>query len=192
MEKATHFITGRARLSYVTLLQPRPPMDGKGEPKYSVTVLVPKTDTAAKARIDAAIQAAIQQGMTKLWGGVKPPVLFYSIHDGDGQRDNGGDYGPECKGHWVLNTSSRLKPRVVDKNVQDIMDPSEIYSGIYGRVGMDAYPYLRNGKKGVAFGLTNVQKIADGEPLGSIVTAEDDFGTPIPDAGINPMTGLPF
>ncbi len=189
-QKANHFVTGRARLSYVNLNQPRKALDG-GEEKFSVTVLVPKTDTATKARIDAAIEAATQMGIAKTWNGVRP-TLTAPLYDGDGVRGNGEPFGKECKGCWVFTASAKVdrKPRIVDVNVQDIIDPSEIYSGIYGRVGVDAYPYNHKVKRGIAFGLTNVQKLADGEPLGSVTTAEDDFGAPA--STINPVTGLPF
>ena len=193
MEKATHFVTGKARLSYVSLNQPRVPMGG-GEPKFSVTVLVPKTDVTTKARIDAAIKAAAQLGVSKQWNGVMPPVMATPVYDGDGPRANGDKFGPECKGCWVFTASSKAdrRPRIVDAQVQDIIDPSEIYSGIYGRVGVDAYPYNRNGKRGIALGLTNVQKTEEGEPLGSVTSAEDDFGSPISVGSINPITGMPL
>jgi len=205
-QKSNHFVTGPARLSYVHLNQPYAHQNG-GEAKYSVTVLVPKTDLKTKAAIDAAIQVAIQMGIQKQWNGTKPPVIATPVYDGDGVRPNGENFGPECKGCWVFTASAKAdrKPRVVDTAVQDIMDPNALYSGIYGRVGVDAYPYNVSGKRGIAFGLTNVQKLADGEPLGSVTTAEDDFGDAVPAStsfaqpfhapaggGINPLTGLPY
>lgn len=192
--KTNHFVTGVARLSYVHLNQPRPPMNGIGEAKYSVTVLVPKTDTKTMTAINAAIAAATQLGIQKQWNGSKPPVLATPVYDGDGLRPNGEAFGPECKGHYVFTASAKAdrKPRVVDSMIQDILDPNELYSGIYGRVGVDAYPYNVSGKRGIAFGLTNVQKLQDGEPLGSVTTAEDDFGEPVDMPAINPLTGLPM
>lgn len=192
-DRANHFVTGRVRLSYVSLNQPRAPLDG-GEPKYSVTVLLPKSDTTTKQIIDTAVQAAMQAGINKQWNGVKPPNLTTPLHDGDGVRESGVPFGPECKGCWVFTATAKQdrKPRIVNANVQDILDPAEIYSGMYGRVGVDAYPYNHKVKRGIAFGLTNVQKLADGEPLANITTAEDDFGTPVDNAGVNPLTGLPF
>lgn len=191
--KNNHFVTGNARLSYVHLNAPYAHQIG-GEAKYSVTVLVPKTDKTTKAHIDAAIQAATQLGISKQWNGAKPPVLATPLYDGDGVRPNGEAFGAECKGCWVFTASSKAdrKPRIVNSQVQDIIDPNEIYSGIYGRVGVDAYPYNVSGKRGIAFGLTNVQKLTDGEPLGSVITAEDDFGEPVTPVSINPMTGLPL
>lgn len=195
MENPKHVVTDRVRLSYVHLSKPytRP---GATDEKYSVTVLVPKTDTATKARIDAAISAAIQDGIAK-WGS-RPPKIATPVHDGDGTRESDGmPFGDECKGCWVFTASCKAEtpPRVVDKYVHDIMDPREIYSGMYGRVGCDFFAYNSNNKKGIGCGLTNVMKLEDGQPLGNRTTAEDDFGAPAPkpqSSGINPLTGLPF
>lgn len=198
MANDNHVVTGRARLSYVNLLKPYARMPG-AEEKYSVTVLVPKTDTATKARIDAAIEAAVQQGISKRWDGKRPAQINIPVYDGDGTRPSDGEpFGVECKGHWVFTASSKADrpPRVVDAQVQDILDAREIYSGIWGRVGVDFFPYNAQGRKGVGVGLTNVQKLSDGEPLGSVTTAEDDFADSlqaVPAAGaINPLTGLPM
>jgi hypothetical protein len=176
MANENHVTTGKVRLSYVHLLQPFANRNS-GEEKYSVTVLVPKTDVATRQRIDAAIEAATQAGL-KMWGS-RPPKVANPVYDGDGVRPSDGlPFGPECHGHWVFTASCKKDrpPRVVDANIQDIMDPREIYSGIYGRVGVDFFPYNQAGKKGVGCGLTNVQKLTDGEPLGNRTTAEEDFG----------------
>ncbi|HML46733.1 MAG TPA: DUF2815 family protein [Clostridia bacterium] len=178
MANENHVVTGKARLSYVHLLQPYANRNSSEE-KFSVTVLIPKTDVATKQRIDAALEAATQAGV-KLWGG-RPPRIAIPVYDGDGTRPSDGmPFGPECKGHWVFTASCKKDkpPRIVDANVQDIMDSREIYSGIFGRVGVDFFPYNQAGKKGIGCGLTNVQKLADGDPLGNRTTAEEDFGAP--------------
>lgn len=191
MANTNHIVTGQSRLSYVHLNAPYAHQGG-GEPKYSVTVLVPKSDKTTKARIDAAIQAATQQGIASKWNGAKPPIIPNPLYDGDGTKSNGERFPDECKGHWVFTASSKQdkRPRVVDLNRQDILDPAAIYSGMYGRVAFDAYPYAFSGKKGIAFGLTGIQKTAEGQPLGSTSSVEDDFSD-TPD-NINPLTGLPF
>jgi hypothetical protein len=196
--KTNHFVTGRVRLSYVHLNQPYAHQLG-GEAKYSVTVLVPKSDIATRKLIDAAIAVAIQQGISTKWNGTKPPIVATPLYDGDGLRPNGEAFGAECAGHWVFTASAKSdkRPRVVSRSaqgLQDILDPSEIYSGIYGAVGVDAYPYNSNGKRGIAFGLTNVLKLADGDSLGGGTSAEDDFDEFIAPTtgGVNPITGLPY
>jgi hypothetical protein len=165
---ATKIVTGKARLSYVNLFQPRAQNEGQ-EPKYSVCVLVPKTDTATVNKIKAAIEAAKEAGKPT-WGGKVPPGLKVPLRDGDTERDT-----PEYKGHWFVNATSKQRPQVVDASVQPILSADEVYSGCYGRVSINFYAYNQNGNRGVAAGLGNVQKVADGEPLSGRSRAEDDF-----------------
>lgn len=174
----THVVTGNVRLSYVHLLEPYS-NDPTQQAKYSVTILVPKSDTKTKSSIDAAVEAAKQSGASKKWGGVVPPIVAVPVYDGDGVRPSDGmPFGDECKGHWVFTASSKQPPKLVDASIQPIITPGEIYSGIYARVGVDFFAYANAGKKGIGCGLGNVQKISDGDPLGGGRSAEEDFGTP--------------
>ena len=109
---AMKVLTGEVRLSYANLTTPRAAQQG-GEPKYSVTLLIPKSDAATKADIDAAIQAAANEAMDKVWNGARPPMLKVPIYDGDGVRPSGVPFGDECKGHWVMTASTKNKPQVV-------------------------------------------------------------------------------
>lgn len=180
----THVVTGKVRLSYEHLMQPYANLqqDPNAKPKYSVTVLLPKSDTATKARIDKAIQAALLKGQQdkKFKPGTPIDKLPTPIYDGDGVRADGfTPFGPECKGMWVFTASSGAdrRPEIVDVNRNPIIDASEIYSGIWARVSCDFYPYAVPARQGVGCGLGNVQKLSDGEPLGGGRTsAEDDFG----------------
>ncbi|GIN37820.1 DUF2815 family protein [Heyndrickxia oleronia] len=177
----TRVVTGEVRLSYVNLLKPRASLQG-GEEKYSVTILLPKSDIQTKQMLDTAIEAAKQIGKEKKWNGVIPPMVSIPIHDGDGVKPSDGlPFGPECKGHWVFSASSKVDqpPKIVDANLNPILDPTEIYSGMYGRIAVNFAPYAAQGKKGIGCYLsTNVQKTRDGEPLGaSAPAAADDFGS---------------
>lgn len=177
---STTITTGEVRLSFLHVFEPYAQKPG-ADPKYSATILVPKTDVATKAAIDNAIRAAIDNGVSKCWNGVRPPQPAISLHDGDGVRPSDGmPYGDECKGHWVIAASSKNQPFVVDSSVQPILQQSEVYSGMYGRVSISFFPYANSGKKGVGCGLNGLQKLRDGEPLGSRVSAADAFGTPVP------------
>jgi hypothetical protein len=169
-------VTGKVRLSYVHLFTPYAGQQG-AEPKYSTTILVPKTDIATKQRIDAAINGAIQDGVSSKWNGVRPPVLAIPVYDGDGARPSDGmPFGEECKGHWVFTASSKQAPEIVDLSMQKIISQTEIYSGIYARVSVRFFSYASNGKKGIGCGLGPVQKLEDGEPLGGRVSAAAAFG----------------
>ena len=206
----TKVLTGEVRLSYANLTTPRAVQQGQ-EAKYSVTLLIPKTDTATKANIDSSIEAAAQDAQGKIWGGVRPPVLPVPLHDGDGVRDNGAPYGPECKGCWVITASTKNKPQVVHQSdVNTELAPQDIYSGMYARVTINFFGYMSNGKKGVGCGLGNVMKTRDGEPLAGGASAASDFasvgntvaapaapnygGVPADAAPlqINPLTGQPM
>lgn len=171
----TKVLTGEVRLSYANLTAPRAVQQGQ-EAKYSVTLLIPKTDTATKANIDSSIEAAAQDAQGKLWNGIRPPVLPVPIHDGDGVRENGTPYGPECKGCWVMTASTKNKPQVVHQSdVNTELAPQDIYSGMYARVTINFFGYLNAGKKGVGCGLGNVMKTRDGEPLAGGASAASDF-----------------
>lgn len=190
------------RFSYCNLFQPKAPFNNpQGEPKYSVTVLVPKTNTAAKAVIDNAIAQAIDAGVSSKWNGVRPPQPAICVHDGDGPRPSDGSaFGEECKGCWVFTASTKQPPFVVDEYVQNIIDPTKVYSGMWGNVNVTFFPYNNAGKKGIGCGLNGVQKIRDGEALGGQITAQEAFkpvGTPPAAApayappAVDPITGQP-
>ena len=156
------------RFSYCNLFEAKPPINNPtGEPKYSLTVLVPKTNTAAKAAIDQAINQAIELGVGTKWNGVRPPMPSLPIHDGDGVRPSDGQpYGEECKGCWVMNATSKRKPGIVNRRVQPILDPAEIYSGMWAIVDLNFGAYEYNGNRGISCYLNNVQKVRDDEALG--------------------------
>lgn len=190
------------RFSYCNLFQPKAPFNNpQGEPKYSVTVLVPKTNTAAKAVIDNAIAQAIDAGVSSKWNGVRPPQPAICVHDGDGPRPSDGSaFGEECKGCWVFNASTKRPPFVVDENVQNIIDPTKVYSGMWGNVNVTFFAYNNSNKKGIGCGLNGVQKIRDGETLGSHITAQEAFKSVVaPPAAapayappaVDPITGQP-
>ncbi len=171
---ATKVLTNEVRLSYVNLVQPRAALNG-GEAKYSVTLLIPKSDAATLADIQQSMQAAYNEGVSKKWGGAHP-AQKQIVHDGDGLRPSGLPFGDECKGHWVLTASSTQKPQVVGiDNINSELAPNDVYSGMYARVTLNFFPFDRQGNKGVGCGLGNVMKTRDGEPLSGGASAASDF-----------------
>lgn len=169
----TKIITGVCRLSYANIWQAKS-ING-GAPKFSTSVLIPKSDAVTVARVKKAIQAAYEEGEGKLKGNGKsvPPLatLKTPMRDGDIERPD----DPAYEGHWFVNANSGTAPGVVDINRQPIIDTSEIYSGVYARVSLSFYAFNSNGNKGIACGLQNIQKVRDGESLGGRTKAEDDF-----------------
>lgn len=176
----TKVLTGEVRLSYCHLNEPSLRKDAApGEkPRYSVTLLIPKTDVATKADIDSAIKAAYEDGVANKWKGLRPEMASPLIWDGDGRRKGGDEFGPECKGHWVITANTpdnTRKPQVVDiSNINVELAPKDVYSGMYARVTLNFFSYSR-GNKGVGCGLGNVMKTRDGEPLSGGASAASDF-----------------
>lgn len=166
---STKVVTGKVLLSYLNVAKPVG-VNG-GEPKYSVSVIIPKSDTKTLNKIKAAIEVAKREGTAKL-GKKIPANLKTPLRDGDVDRPDDEAYVDS----YFINANSRTKPGIVDRNLEPIIDMTEIYSGCYGRVSMMFYPYNVNGNKGIAAGLQNIQKLEDGEPLGGKSRPEDDFG----------------
>lgn len=143
-----------------------------GDPKYSVSAIVPKSDTKIINAIKAAIEQAKKDSVSK-WGGKVPANLKLPLRDGDIDRPDDEAYA----GCYFFNANSRQAPQVVDSKVQPILDQSEVYSGCYGKISVTFYGYNSNGNRGIAAGLGNIQKLKDGESLGGRTSAADDFQT---------------
>ena len=172
----TKVITGpKTRWSYANVWDPKS-ING-GTPKYSVSLIIPKSDVATVKKIEAAIQAAYEEGESKLKGNGKSvhslKVLKTPLRDGDLERPDDAAYADS----YFINANSASAPGIVDADRQPILERSEVYSGVYGRASINFYAFNSNGNKGIACGLNNLQKIADGEPLGGKSRAEDDFAT---------------
>ena len=171
----TKVVTGIVRLSYANVWEPAS-INGSN-PKYSASLIIPKSDTKTIAAINAAVDAAIKDGVAKFGGKVPPKgALKLPLRDGDAERDD-----EAYKGAYFVNANSTTAPQIVDKAVQPILDRSEVYSGCYARVSINFYAFNTNGNKGIACGLGNIQKVRDGEPLSGRTSAADDFATDLDD-----------
>lgn len=173
---ATKVITGvNTRWSYANVWEPKA-MEG-GKPKFSVSLIIPKSDTVTVGKIKAAIEEAYRDGQSKLKGNGKSVPALSSLRtplrDGDIDRPD----DPAYANAYFVNANSTTAPGVVDANRNEILDKSEVYSGCYGRASISFYAFNANGNKGIACGLNNLQKIKDGEPLGGRASAESDFAT---------------
>ena len=169
-------ITGpETRWSYVNVWEPKS-ING-GAPKYSVSLIIPKSDTKTVEKIKAAIKAAYDEGQGKLKGNSRTvpalSVLKTPLRDGDTERPD----DPVYANSYFINANSASAPGIVDASCQPIIDRSEVYSGVYGRASISFYAFNSSGNKGIACGLNNLQKIRDGEPLGGKASAESDFAS---------------
>lgn len=165
----TKVITGKVRFSYVHVFEPEA-IDESSEKKYSVSIIIPKSDKETIGKIQKAIEAAAEEGQAK-FGGKTPKALKTPLRDGDLERDD-----EAYKNSMFLSAKSGQRPGLVDKDLQPIIDPQEFYSGCYGRASLSFYAFNVNGNKGIACGLNNLQKLEDGERLGGGSSAVDDFG----------------
>jgi len=175
---STKVITGKSRLSYANVHEPKS-INGS-DPKYSVSIIISKTDTKTIDDINAAVEAAKKEGISK-FGGKIPANLKLPLRDGDIDRPDDEAY----KGCYFVNANSKDKPQLVDAQVRPILDPTEVYSGCYGRVSITFYAFNSNGNRGIACGLGNLQKLADGDPLSGRAKAEDEFDTAVEDDFLN-------
>lgn len=174
--QSTKVITGPGtRWSYVHVWEPKPV--GDGAPKYSVSLIIPKSDRKTVEAVRAAIKAAYEENQSKLKGSGKtvPPLssIKTPLRDGDAERPDDTAYA-NC---WFINANSNLKPGIVDADRQPIIEREQVYSGCYGRASVSFFAYSVNGNRGIGASINNLQKIRDGEPLGGRASAEADFAT---------------
>jgi len=161
-------VTGKVRFSYAHVFQPSAAIEG-GTPKYSVSIVIPKSDTETVAKFQKAFEDAATTNAA-FFGGAVPKGLKGGLRDGDAEKDD-----PAYANSFFVNANSANKPGVVDADMNAIIDPSEFYSGCYGRASVTLYPYNASGSKGIAVGLNNVQKTEDGDKLGGGTSAAVDF-----------------
>lgn len=170
----TKVITGKVRLSYLQVFEARANEEG-GVAKFSASLIIPKSDTVTLANIRKAIAAATEVGKSSKFDGKIPTVNFKNpLRDGDLERPDDANYA-NC---YFVNASSTNRPQLVDSNLNPILDRDDLYSGCYGRASVNFFPFNSKGNKGIACGLNSIQKLSDGEPLGSVSRAEVDFAAP--------------
>ena len=154
----TKVITGpKTRWSYANVWDPKS-ING-GTPKYSVSLIIPKSDVATVKKIEAAIQAAYEEGEFKLKGNGKSvpslKILKTPLRDGDLERPDDAAYADS----YFINANSASAPGIVDADRQPILERSEVYSGVYGRASINFYAFNSNGNKGIACGLNICRRL---------------------------------
>jgi hypothetical protein len=166
----TKVITGKVRAAYLHVFEPWSANEGQDK-KYSVCLIIAKTDKTTLKKIKAAVDAAKKAGVNTL-GGKIPATLKTPLRDGDEERPD----QEEFAGAYFLNANSKTKPGLIDQHKDPILDSDDLYSGCYIRASINFYAYNTSGNKGIACGLNNIQKWEDGDFLGGRSKAEDDFG----------------
>lgn len=178
MTDNTKVVTGpNTRFSYAFVWKPKK-VEGERE-KYSVSLIIPKEDSETLSKLEKAIRMAYELGKEKLRGadGKIPPIsaILLPLRDGDVEKRD----DPAYESCYFVNAKSEVQPGIVDANLNRITERTKFYSGCYGRASIHFYAYNHDGKRGIACGLNNLQKLADGEVLGGRSSPEQDFGSEI-------------
>ena len=173
----TKVTIGECRLSYCHLFTPEAIADG-GEKKYSVSIIIPKSNTKLVAEIKKAISAALQLGVASKFGGKTPTNWKNPLRDGDLEKGEDEAYA----GSYFISASSKTKPGVVKRmkvngqnTLVEVTNEEDVYSGCLGYVSVNFFPFSNAGNKGVGAGLNNVLKTRDGDFLGGRSSAQTDF-----------------
>lgn len=165
-------IIKNAKLCFVHAFTPTS-MDGnEANAKYSVCVVIPKSDEATVAEIQKAIAAAKEVGKGKCFNGKIPAGLRTPLRDGDTDRPD----DPNFEGCWFFNASSKRRPGVLEPDKTPMTDETHLYSGCYAHVSVNFYPYSVSGNRGIGAGLNNIMKCGEGESLAGAAPATSDFG----------------
>ena len=172
-KRPTKVIIPRARLMFANVWEAKTPLGG-GNPKFSTGITIEKTEIEALKAIEAAVQAAGEEGR-------KIPGFQFDRHplrDGDKEKPD----DPAYKNCYFLNASSLIAPEIVDKKCEPILDRSKVYSGVYVTIAIIFFPYNKNGNRGVSASLGNIMWLEDpaDAPLGSRSRAIDDFNGGVP------------
>lgn len=165
-------LTPKFRVSYPNVFNAREnEMSGKME--YSVVALFDKGTDLSELRKVA------KEAVIKKWGAdeKKWPKTLKSPFRDQGEREKEDGTMPEgyVEGAKFLNLKATRRPGLVDQELNDIIDETKFYGGCYARAEVNAYAYDMKGNKGVAFGLNNLQKVADGDPFGNRTPASEAF-----------------
>lgn len=163
--------TPEFRVSYPNVFTARL-NDLNGKHEFSVVAVFKKGEDLSK------LMAACKEVMVKKWGAdqTKWPKNLRSPFKDQSERQKDGKIidGYEA-GAIFINFKSMQQPGVVDVAVQPIIEPKDFYAGCWAIATVAPYAYDMKVNKGVAFGLRNLQKTRDGDPMGGRTRPEDDF-----------------
>jgi hypothetical protein len=178
MKKQAIIVTPEFRVSYPNVFKARK-NDMNGKDEYSIVALFKKGEDLSK------LKAAAEEAMAKKFGADKKkwPKNFKTPFRDQGEKektaDDGSTFLPEgyVAGAIFMNLRSQRRPIVVDRQRNEITPDREedFYPGCYARANISCYAYDTAGNKGVAFGLSMVQKLRDGEPFSGRPKVEEAF-----------------
>lgn len=200
-KKSTNsLVTPEFRVSFPSVFTAKPSMNVGGKPKFTVTMLFRTTanpDKPEEKVVDLnPLKLLVRKAIEKKWGADQtkwPKGLWIPLRDGSEK-----DYEGYDSGVTFAAASSERRPGLVDYKVQPIIEPNEFYAGCYARAKIDVYAFEAKDKntgavlkRGVSFGLINIQKLRDGEPFSNATKPENDFDAIEPPAGAAGAAGQP-
>jgi len=163
--------------------------DSNSKPKFGLSAIwTPAKFTAREKELWRAMLGELDKEARRKF---HKPWKELPDHIRRGLRDGSAKEGLEGYGEGTrfANLTSKNRPGVVAKDGSTKIGPEEgnadeIYPGCYCRATVQVYSYDNKGK-GVAIGLRNIQKVADGARLDNRVAAEDDFDEDIDSAWLD-------
>lgn len=163
-------ITNEGRLSYAKLLEPG--KEGEmDEGKYGTAFLISKGDKETIKLLRQAYNQALEVGKKNYkWTDKEISRMDDPIKDGDDVEAEDSVYTDM----FYINARSKRKPQVINCRNEPLTTEDEVYSGMYAKISVTAFPYDKGGK-GVSFSLNNVLKTRDGERFSGAASAENDF-----------------
>lgn len=180
-------VGGPARASYAHVFKPTSVSKDKPDTlKYSVALMIPKSNKALYAELKKAQEDSIQWGIDNIkeWGGKKPNNMRLALKNGDVDFDL--DKNPEYAGHWVVSARSDRKPVIINLEKEPLTTDDEFYSGCWTRFSIKFFAYGKIGK-GVSVQLNHLQKVKDAKRFGTqVASADEDFSDDWDDDGSIP------
>jgi len=160
---ADNQITPEFRAAFISVFKATSMKNADGsvnKPKFSIRAAFPPT-----AKLDALKKEAEMAAREK-WGDKIPKTLRSPFRTNEELENPIVGIGDD----WIIMSFSAnedRRPGIVDSKLQDIIDDADVYSGAWYRAQVRAFAYENAGNKGVSFGLQNVQKLRDDDPLGN-------------------------
>ena len=181
-------ITPKFRVSFPAVFEPKlpPGKTADTDKKYSITMLyqVEGPEAVDLSPLKNAVKAAIAEKFgadeTK-WPRGKDGKLTFKLPFRDRKEKDYEGYGEGIVFCTAPSKHDR-KPGLIFGNKEPIINPNDFYGGCYARAKVNAYWFDAGVNKGVAIGLQNIQKWADGEPFSGKTKPENDFDA-IPEPG---------
>ena len=185
--------TGEVRFSFCHLFEPYAFQEDR-DAKYSIAILIPKTDKKTLGAIKAAYEQAKQEGVEKYgkaFASKASPLIrpigsnYGLLRDADEDEELSSDEA--YAGHYIMNLKSTKATQVLSRETGKQLITKEnggediVYSGCYGKVSLSVYPY-NNVQTGISTSLNNVLKTRDGERFSGWTSAADDFAEELEDA----------